>query len=154
MYIWDTVVDVFTTSDNERKRDEYKKLVNYLNKKIPKAEELYDELVKSCETEFNIMEGSKGDASGVLASMYDEKFEIYQEDTEKLLNYYKSILSSFRSKLSTAQSKYEYYVEQCRIEDELRRQRIREEREREEREKREERERRKEAEEKTKTLSK
>jgi hypothetical protein len=44
------------------------------------------------------------------------------------------MIASFRNKLASAQSMYEYYAEQCRLEDERRRQRIREEQEREERE--------------------
>lgn len=135
MGVWDSIVDYFTTTDNERKRDEYKKLVEYLSKKIPKAEEYYNDLRNNCEMDFKIMKGNGRDAYGVLASMYDQKFIIYQKDTTRLLDYYKNILSAFRSKLAAAQSKYEFYVEQCRIEDEQRRRRIQEEREREEREK-------------------
>lgn len=138
MYFWDTLYDWTHTSDNERKRDEYKKLVNYLNKKISKADDLYNNLVSGCKIENNIMKGTvgtldttAGDASGVLASMYDTKFNIYDGETEKLLTYYKNMIASFRSSLAAAQSKYEYYVEQCRIEDEERRRRIREEEERE-----------------------
>ncbi|MNN77509.1 hypothetical protein D3C81_1939760 [compost metagenome] len=66
--------------------------------------------------------------------MYDNKFIIYQKDTTDLLDYYKNMIATFRNKLVVAQSMYEYYVEQCRLEDERRRQRIREEQEREERE--------------------
>ena len=32
MYFWDSVGDFFNTSDNERKRDEYSKLVNLYSK--------------------------------------------------------------------------------------------------------------------------
>jgi hypothetical protein len=128
------------SSENERKRDEYSKLVKYLNKKIPKAEELYNNLNTGCDIEFKIMEGNTNDKTnlnGVLVTMYDEKFKIYRNDTINLLTYYKNMIASFRNKLSVAQSKYEYYVEQCRLDEERKR---REEQERAERE-REERER-------------
>jgi len=128
------------SSENERKRDEYSKLVKYLNKKIPKAEELYNNLNTGCDTEFKIMEGNTNDKTnlnGVLVTMYDDKFKIYRNDTKNLLTYYKNIIASFRNKLSVAQSKYEYYVEQCRLDEERKR---REEQERVERE-REERDR-------------
>ena len=136
MYFWDSVGDFFHTSDNERKRDEYSKLVKYLNKKIPKAEELYNNLKTGCDMEFKIMKGTndRNNLTGKLVSMYDNKFIIYQKDTTDLLDYYKNMIASFRNKLASAQSMYEYYAEQCRLEDERRRQRIREEQEREERE--------------------
>lgn len=134
MDFWDSLGDLLHTSDNERKRNEFKKLVDYLNKKIPKAEGFYNDLKTGCDMEFKIMKGRSSDAYGVLASMYDSKFNTYTTDTTHLLDYYKNILSAFRSKLSAAQSKYEYYVEECRKEDEERRRR-QEEREREEREK-------------------
>jgi len=136
MYFWDSVGDFFHTSDNERKSDEYSKLVKYLNKKIPKAEALYNNLKTGCDMEFKIMKGTvdKNNLAGELVSMYDNKFIIYQKDTTDLLDYYKNMIATFRNKLAVAQSMYEYYVEQCRLEDERRRQRIREEQEREERE--------------------
>ena len=135
MYFWDSVGDFLHTSDNERKRDEYSKLVKYLNKKIPKAEELYSNLKTGTDMEFKIMKGTKDkNLVGELVKMYDLKFEVYQTDTTNLLNYYKNMIAAFRNKLASAQSLYEYYAEQCRLEDERRRQRIREEQEREERE--------------------
>ncbi|WOO38218.1 hypothetical protein R2R35_06870 [Anaerocolumna sp. AGMB13020] len=48
MYYWDSVGDFFHAVDNERKREEYRveysKLLKYVNKKIPKEEELYNNL--------------------------------------------------------------------------------------------------------------
>lgn len=136
MNFWDSVGDYFHTSDNERKRDEYSKLVKYLKKKIPKAEAFYNNLETGCEVEFGIMRGTddKKNLGGELVGMYDLKFGVYQKDTTDLLDYYKNIIVSFRNKLAVAQNMYEYYAEQCRIEDERRRQRIQEEQEREERE--------------------
>lgn len=138
MSLWDFFGS--NLSENERKRDEYNKLVKYLNKKIPKAEELYNNLNTGCDREFKIMEGNTNDKTnlnGVLVNMYDDKFKIYRNDTKNLLNYYKNMITSFRNKLSVAQSNYEYYVEQCRLDEERKR---REEQERADRE-REERER-------------
>lgn len=141
MYFWDSVGDFFNTSGNEAKRDQYKKLVKYLNKKIPILEKDYKYLENGCKIEYEIMKGvEKTDASGELAFMYDTKLDVLKTEIDNLLIYYNNILTSFKNKLAMAQSKYEYYVEQCRIEDEQRRQRIREEQEREEREARERRE--------------
>ncbi len=87
MYFWDSVGDFFQTSDNERKKAEYSKLVKYLHKKIPKEEELYNNVKTGCDMEFKIMKGTKKKETlaGELVKMYDNKFNICQMDNTNLL---------------------------------------------------------------------
>ena len=87
MYYWDFVSKFFHISDNERKREEYSKLLSYLNKKIPKEEELYHKLKTGCDMAFKIMKGTekKEILAGELVKMYDNKFSICQMDNTNLL---------------------------------------------------------------------
>jgi phosphoenolpyruvate carboxylase len=87
MYYWDSVGDFFNTADNERKREVYRKLLKYLNRKIPKEEERYNNLKTGCDMAFKIMKGTqkKEALAGELFKMYDNKFSIYQMDTTNLL---------------------------------------------------------------------
>ncbi|WP_033164384.1 hypothetical protein [Clostridium sp. KNHs205] len=87
MYYWDSVGDFFHISDNERKREEYSKLLKYLNKKILKEEELYNNLKTGCDMVFRIMKRTekKEILAGELVKMYDNKFSICQMDNTNLL---------------------------------------------------------------------
>ncbi|WOO39000.1 hypothetical protein R2R35_11095 [Anaerocolumna sp. AGMB13020] len=87
MYYWDLGGDFFHISDNERKREEYSKLLQYLNKKIPKEEELYHKLKTGCDMAFKIIKGTetKEILAGEFVNMYDNKFSICQMDTTNLL---------------------------------------------------------------------
>ncbi len=95
MYYWDSVSNFFHISDNERKREEYReeyrveysKLLQYLNKKIPKEEEFYHKLKTGCDMAFKIMKGTekKEILAGELVKMYDNKFSICQMDNTNLL---------------------------------------------------------------------
>ncbi len=87
MYYWDSVGDFFNTADNERKREVYRKLLKYLNRKIPKEEERYNNLKTGCDMAFKIMKGTqkKEALAGELFKMYDNKFSICQMNNTNLL---------------------------------------------------------------------
>lgn len=111
--------DFITTSEMERKRNNYRDLVESLNDDIQYIEKKLEHLLSYRETEKTIMAGNYDDASGILVNKYDYKLEEFNGDTQRLILYFQIKLDNVKFRLTRAQEKLSYYEEQCRLEDQM-----------------------------------
>lgn len=103
----------------ERKRNNYRDLVESLNDDIQYIEKKLEHLLSYRETEKTIMAGNYDDASGILVNKYDYKLEEFNGDTQRLILYFQIKLDNVKFRLTRAQEKLSYYEEQCRLEDQM-----------------------------------
>lgn len=109
--------DLVTTSEMEKKRNNYKDLVNSLEEKIEKAEQYCSAIERQKAEQQRTLAGSSLDGSGALVTLYDDKLKELFEGAEKLLKYFAARVESAKIKLATAQGRLEYYEGQCKLED-------------------------------------
>ena len=112
-YYW---YDLFHTSTNERKRDEYKKAVNRLT---THKEKLYEN-IKACENSFDNFKFVYSDSSEISGDVIDNFFNKSEDLDRKVQDYISRLWTAYNevcNRLSRAQELYDSYYEACVIED-------------------------------------
>lgn len=129
--LWFDVCDFFTTSDVEEQRNQYKKLVNYLEKNIPQLRSAVSDMeTNSMSILFPAISGENDTSSGGVVDKYTEKYTLTKSGVDTMFSEMKSSLESMEAKLPVAQAELARYEELVRIENERKAEIARRERER------------------------
>lgn len=112
------IVDTFTTSNYEAKRNEYRKLKNYLtNKKseITRALNAANDLLRSYR---NAVIAQEKGLQGTVFEIYDEKVKEAARKMDETISYMEGMLQSLQSRIDQAAERERYYQRKCDEEDE------------------------------------
>lgn len=130
--LWFDVCDFFTTSDVEGQRNQYKKLVQYLEKNIPQLRSAVSDIEgNGMSILFPAISGQNDQSSsGGVVIKYGEKYDIIETDVKAMFEEMKSYLASMEAKLPVAQAELARFEELVRIENERKAELARQEQER------------------------
>lgn len=111
------ITDTFTTSANEAKRNEYRKLKNYLSDKKPdisrRLQSARDKLDESNGVEQSQGKGLLGDPF----ETFDEKTSFAVAQINSILQYMEDMLGTLQSRINRAAELERYYQRKCDEED-------------------------------------